>query len=90
MEELNQPPSQNASKSTATADLESNSRNKNNVVNAQNPWKLLTSINKQQGLTFAAAFLGWTLDAFDFFTVVLSVPYIAKEFRTEPSVITGR
>ncbi|RGB29475.1 carboxylic acid transporter [Rhizophagus diaphanus] len=89
MEELNQPPSQNASKSTATADLESNSRNKNNEVNAQNPWKLLTSINKQQGLTFAAAFLGWTLDAFDFFTVVLSVPYIAKEFRTEPSVITG-
>jgi SHS family lactate transporter-like MFS transporter len=86
MEELNQPPSQN----TATADLESNSKNKNNEANVQNPWKLLTSINKQQRLTFVAAFLGWTLDAFDFFTVVLSVPYIAKEFQMEPSVITGR
>ncbi|GBB95308.1 hypothetical protein RclHR1_02510002 [Rhizophagus clarus] len=89
MEELNQSPSQNASKSTTAAELESNSRNKNNEINAQNPWKLLTSLNKQQRFTFVAAFLGWTLDAFDFFTVILSVPYIAKEFQMEPSVITG-
>jgi SHS family lactate transporter-like MFS transporter len=77
---------QNVSKSAVTTDIESNSSNTNN---AQNPWKLLTSLNKQQRFTFVAAFLGWTLDAFDFFTVILSVPYIAKEFQMEPSVITG-
>uniref|UniRef100_A0A1D1YPR8 Carboxylic acid transporter n=1 Tax=Anthurium amnicola TaxID=1678845 RepID=A0A1D1YPR8_9ARAE len=86
MEEHNQPPSQNAS---TTVNQESNSRNINNGNKAQNPWKLLTSVNNQQKVTFIAAFLGWTLDAFDYFTVVLAVPYIAKEFQTEPSVITG-
>ena len=87
MEEQNQPPSQNSS---TTVDQESNSRNINDGSKAQNPWKLLTSVNKQQKVTFIAAFLGWTLDAFDFFTVILAVPYIAKEFQMEPSDITGR
>ena len=34
-----------------------------------NPWKILRSLNRDQAITFLAAFLGWTLDAFDFFTV---------------------
>ncbi|RIA89870.1 major facilitator transporter [Glomus cerebriforme] len=73
---------------TAAADPESNSKN-NGENKVQSPWKLLTSLNKHQKITFIAAFLGWTLDAFDFFTVILSVPYIAKEFKMEPSTITG-
>ncbi len=79
MDESNQPPSQIAT---------SNSRNINDKI--QSPWQLLSSVNKQQKITFIAAFLGWTLDAFDFFTVILSVPYIAKEFQMEPSDITAR
>ena len=74
MEELNQPPSQDTLPNTT----ESNSGNDND------------KINRQHIITFVAAFLGWTLDSFDFFTVILSVPYIAKEFQMEPSVITGR
>ena len=30
-----------------------------------------------------ASFLGWTLDAFDFFLVVMALPAIAKDFHTE-------
>jgi SHS family lactate transporter-like MFS transporter len=33
------------------------------------------------GAAVAASFLGWTLDAFDFFLVVISVPAIAAEFH---------
>src|SRR5579862_5534472 len=32
------------------------------------------------GRALLASFLGWTLDAFDFFLVVVSVPAIAQEF----------
>ncbi|MGH7967117.1 MAG: MFS transporter, partial [Limisphaerales bacterium] len=30
-----------------------------------------------------ASFLGWTLDAFDFFLLVMALPAIAKDFHTE-------
>lgn len=30
--------------------------------------------------TFLASFLGWTLDAFDFFLVIVVVPHLAKDF----------
>src|SRR5271168_3535932 len=33
------------------------------------------------GHALAASFLGWTLDAFDFFVLVFVVPAIAKEFH---------
>lgn len=86
MEETNQPPPQNI-----LTDPESNTKNDDNEKNkAQNPWKLLTSLNGQQRITFVAAFLGWTLDAFDYFIVVFAIPYIANDFQMEPSVITGR
>ena len=29
-----------------------------------------------------AGFLGWTLDAFDFFILVMVIPAVAKEFHT--------
>ncbi|RGB43803.1 putative metabolite transport protein YjhB [Rhizophagus diaphanus] len=54
-----------------------------------NPWKILRSLNKAQTITFLAAFLGWTLDAFDFFTVSFALPYIAKEFQMQPSKISA-
>ncbi|CAG8764264.1 10771_t:CDS:1, partial [Cetraspora pellucida] len=34
-----------------------------------NPYKLITSLNRTQAITLVVEFLGWTLDAFDFFTV---------------------
>jgi SHS family lactate transporter-like MFS transporter len=43
--------------------------------------------SRGSGAAVAASFLGWTLDAFDFFLVVLSVPAIAREFgRPIPAV----
>ncbi|CAG8532360.1 10480_t:CDS:2 [Funneliformis mosseae] len=76
---------------TAITDPESNSKNNNNNgrKQAQNPWKLIMSLNRSQKFTFIAAFLGWTLDAFDYFIVIFSVPFIAKEFNMEPSDIAG-
>ena len=35
---------------------------------------------RDQGATVTAGFLGWTLDAFDFFLVVMTLTAIAKEF----------
>ncbi len=37
--------------------------------------------------TFAACFLGWTLDAFDFFILILCVPALATQFHILPSVV---
>jgi MFS transporter, SHS family, lactate transporter len=37
--------------------------------------------------TFIACFLGWMLDAFDFFILILCVPALASQFRTQPSVV---
>jgi SHS family lactate transporter-like MFS transporter len=91
MEELNQPPPQDSLTNTVTTDPESNSKNNNNGENkVQNPWRLLMSLNRQQKITFIAAFLGWTLDAFDYFIVVLVIPDIAREFHMKPSDIAGR
>ena len=36
-----------------------------------------------------AGFLGWTLDAFDFFLVVIALPRIAKDFNVDVTVIAG-
>ncbi|KAL4957218.1 major facilitator superfamily domain-containing protein [Aspergillus filifer] len=55
---------------------------------APNPFKALTLLNRQQWLFFAVAFLGWTLDALDFFTVSLTTSELAAEFDKEISDIT--
>jgi SHS family lactate transporter-like MFS transporter len=55
---------------------------------APNPIKALTLLNKQQWLFFLVGFLGWTWDAFDFFTVSLTVTDLAKTFDRENSDIT--
>src|SRR5205085_11686294 len=36
-----------------------------------------------------AGFLGWTLDAFDFFLVVISLPRIAQDFHVKESAIAA-
>ena len=36
-----------------------------------------------------ASFLGWTLDAFDFFVLVFTIPAIAKEFHTDIPAVAG-
>jgi SHS family lactate transporter-like MFS transporter len=42
----------------------------------------LSGWTRQQKLVVTAAFLGWALDAFDFFLMVFVLPDIAKEFGT--------
>ena len=36
-----------------------------------------------------AGFLGWTLDAFDFFLVVMSLPHIAADFHASVAAVTS-
>ncbi|OAD03182.1 hypothetical protein MUCCIDRAFT_156069, partial [Mucor lusitanicus CBS 277.49] len=55
----------------------------------QNAWHLLTNLTNTQRITFAAAFFGWTLDAFDFFSVSLSATRIGKDFGVQPSDVTS-
>ena len=52
-----------------------------------NPIALTQSLTPVQRRTFAAAFLGWTLDAFDFFLLTFIVGDIAKEFNVEKGTV---
>lgn len=57
------------------------------LAKAPNPIRLLRMLNLQQWLFFLVAFIAWTWDAFDFFTVSLTVPQLAKEFgRTNKDI----
>ncbi|MEZ2127268.1 MULTISPECIES: MFS transporter [unclassified Sinorhizobium] len=50
----------------------------------------LRSLTPQQRHTVIASYLGWTLDAFDFFILVFVLKYIAEEFHTDvPTVSTA-
>ncbi len=44
----------------------------------------LSGWTSEQKLVIAAGFLGWTLDAFDFFLMVFVLRDVAKEFRRDP------
>ena len=48
----------------------------------------LRQLNKQQRSAFIASFLGWTLDAFDFFLMVFMLRTIAQEFGTDVKTVT--
>lgn len=50
------------------------------MAKVENPFKLLALLNTQQWLFFFVGFAGWTWDAFDFFTVSLTVSDLAKTF----------
>ena len=45
------------------------------------------SLSPQQRHAFIACFLGWSLDAFDFFILVFCISAIAKDFQTKPSAV---
>ena len=58
------------------------------MTKAENPFKLLGLLNTQQWLFFGVAFFGWTWDAFDFFTVSLTVSDLAADFGKTNQEIT--
>jgi SHS family lactate transporter-like MFS transporter len=45
----------------------------------------LKALNREQRSAMLASFLGWTLDAFDFFLLTFVIKAIAKDFGTKPS-----
>ena len=49
------------------------------------PLRKLTAVQRN---TFIACFLGWSLDAFDFFILIFCVNALATEFHTKVSAIT--
>lgn len=55
---------------------------------APNPFSLLRQLNTQQWLFFLVAFLAWSWDAFDFFTVSLTIEQLAEEFDKTAAQIT--
>ncbi|KAG9917908.1 sugar transporter family protein, partial [Aureobasidium melanogenum] len=58
------------------------------MTKVDNPIRLLRLLNKQQWLFFAVSFIAWTWDAFDFFTVSLTVSDLAKSFGKTTKDIT--
>ena len=57
------------------------------LILPENPIKLLRMLNRRQAAFFIVAFLAWTWDAFDYFTVTLNISEIGKTFnRTIPEV----
>ena len=56
-------------------------------MNLFGPFRTLTPTQRR---TFVACFLGWSLDAFDFFIMVWCLPAIATEFQVKiPAVAEG-
>lgn len=58
------------------------------MIKAPNPFTLVRMLNFQQWMFFLVAFFAWSWDAFDFFTVSLTVSQLAKEFDKKNSQIT--
>ncbi|KAL2219367.1 carboxylic acid transporter [Thermoascus aurantiacus ATCC 26904] len=54
----------------------------------RNPYKILRELTRHQWLMFASGFLGWTWDAFDFFTVSITVTELAAEFDVSNSDVS--
>lgn len=49
----------------------------------------LRALTPQQRNTVVASYLGWTLDAFDFFILVFVLKYIAEEFHTDVPTVSA-
>jgi SHS family lactate transporter-like MFS transporter len=58
------------------------------MAKVANPFKLLSLLNTQQWMFFLVAFFAWSWDAFDFFTVSLTVSDLAKTFDKTTTDIT--
>jgi MFS transporter, SHS family, lactate transporter len=52
------------------------------------PWRLFKSLNRAQRNTFIACFLGWTLDALDFFLLTFVFSSVGKEFGRSIEQVT--
>lgn len=53
-----------------------------------NPFKLAMMLTPLQGLMFFSGWLAWTVDAWDFFAVSLSVTALSNQFKRPPHDIT--
>jgi SHS family lactate transporter-like MFS transporter len=51
-------------------------------------WKELGNLNAKQWNAIIACFLGWTLDAFDFFILIFVFPDISQTFGVEHTSVT--
>jgi len=49
----------------------------------------LKALNGEQRSAFLASFLGWTLDAFDYFLLTFVIKAIAEDFHVKPSAVQG-
>ncbi|KAK4990925.1 Carboxylic acid transporter [Elasticomyces elasticus] len=58
------------------------------MAKVDNPFKLLALLNLQQWLFFLVAFFAWSWDAFDFFTVSLTVTQLSTTFNRSKADIT--
>ncbi|KAF3802570.1 Carboxylic acid transporter protein-like [Colletotrichum gloeosporioides] len=58
------------------------------MLSAPNPLKLVVMINRRQWAFFAVAFAAWTWDAFDFFTVSLTITELSETFDKSKTDIT--
>lgn len=58
------------------------------MAKAPNPFKLVMMLNARQWAFFSVAFIAWTWDAFDFFTVSLTVSELAETFGKDNTDIT--
>ncbi|KAJ1556041.1 hypothetical protein HK405_008328 [Cladochytrium tenue] len=59
------------------------------VQRPDSPWRLLVSLKPKQAVVFTAAFLGWAMDAMDYFLLTLCVSDIAAEFNKQQSWINS-
>jgi SHS family lactate transporter-like MFS transporter len=51
-------------------------------------WQALRGLNAQQRHAFIASYLGWTLDAFDFFVLVMVLRHVAADFHVTKEAVT--
>ena len=54
----------------------------------RNPYAILRELTSHQWLMFAAGFLGWTWDSFDFFTVSMTITEISEAFDVSYSDVS--
>lgn len=54
----------------------------------RNPISILRELTVHQWLMFAAGFMGWTWDAFDFFTVSMTITEISVAFNVSYAAVS--
>ena len=51
-------------------------------------WEMLRALTPAQRNAAVASYLGWMLDAFDFFILVMVMRHVAKDFQTTKEAVT--